>query len=135
MSSLGTWIRSVTSGLIYHPDGTQTTIKSPAVWTLAHRGYSGGGRLDVWVYPTKKAALQAGADLALGCGMDQDEKTVILYRAGRLEAVLERYEELSRPGHLLRVQAAFLQLDEAEAEQHTTVRRTPQRRKRPDPVR
>lgn len=80
-------------------------------------------------------ARQAGADLALECGMDQDEKAMALYRAGRFEAVLARYEELSRPGHLLRVQAAFLQLDEAEAEQHTTVKRTLQRRRRADPVR
>jgi hypothetical protein len=101
----------------------------------AHRGYSGGGRLDVWVYPTKKAALQAGADLALQCGMDQDDKTMTLYRAGRLEAVLERYEELSRPSHVLRVQAAFLQLGEAEAEQYTTVKRTMQRRRASGPLR
>jgi len=92
-------------------------------------------RLDVWVYPTEKAALQAGADLALECGMDEDEKTVALCRAGRFEAILARYEELSPPGHLLRVQAAFLQLDDAEAEQHTTIRRSVQRRRKADPVR
>lgn len=47
------YIRMVTSSTLYHPDGTKTVEKQPAVWTLAHRGYSGGGRLDVWVYPTK----------------------------------------------------------------------------------
>lgn len=53
------------------------------MWTLAHLGYSGGGRLDVWVYPTKQGAFQAGADLALEGGLDEDELAVKLYAAGR----------------------------------------------------
>lgn len=57
--------------------------RAPAVWTLAHLGYSGGGRLDVWVYPTKQGAFQAGADLALEGGLDEDELAVKLYAAGR----------------------------------------------------
>jgi hypothetical protein len=103
------YIRMVTSSTAYHPDGTKTVEKSPAVWTLAHRGYSGGGRLDVWVYPTKVDALRAGADLALACGLDEtDPEAVRLHRAGRYQAVLDRYEAAHREGFLLRVQPAFL---------------------------
>jgi len=112
VSSVGTFIRPVTAAKTYHTDGTTTTVKAPAVWTLAHRGYSGCGRLDIWAYPTKRAALLAGADLALACGLVEDERAVALYHAGRLEAVLARYEETSPPDHLLRVQAAFLQGDQ-----------------------
>jgi hypothetical protein len=53
MRRADTFIHSVTSSRTYHTDGTVNTTTDPAVWTLAHRGYSGGGRLDVWVYPTK----------------------------------------------------------------------------------
>ena len=103
------YIRMVTSSTAYHPDGTKTVQKSPAVWTLAHRGYSGGGRLDVWVYPTKADALRAGAQLALACGLDElNPETIPLYHAGRYQAVLDRYEATHREGFLLRVQPAFL---------------------------
>jgi hypothetical protein len=53
------YIRMVISTRTLHPDGTETVEKSPAVWTLAHCGYSGSGRLDIWVYPTKADALRA----------------------------------------------------------------------------
>ena len=43
----------------------ETICRAPAVWTLADRGYSGGGRLDVWVYPDRAAAELAGAELTL----------------------------------------------------------------------
>lgn len=85
--------------------------KAPAVWTLAHKGYSGSGRLDVWVYPTKVTALRAGAELAMACGLDEDATARALFARGRFQAVLGRYEELHPDTHLLRVQAAFLQLD------------------------
>jgi hypothetical protein len=80
------------------------------VWTLAHKGYSGGGRLDIWVYPTEAAALQAGADLAMEAGLHEDAKARALFAAGRFRAVLERYEATHPSTHLLRVQAAFLQM-------------------------
>jgi hypothetical protein len=61
------------------------------VWTLAHRGYSGGGRLDIWVYPTKRAALQAGADLAMASGLEEEPEARRLFADGRFQAVLDRY--------------------------------------------
>ncbi|WSY16641.1 serine/threonine protein kinase (plasmid) [Embleya sp. NBC_00896] len=55
-------------------------IRASAVWTLAHRGYSGSGRLDVWVYRTRKAAMYEGAKPAMACGMHEDEKARLLHR-------------------------------------------------------
>ncbi|EID76968.1 hypothetical protein W59_25626 [Rhodococcus opacus RKJ300 = JCM 13270] len=106
------FVKQVVSSTLYRPDGTVETTRDAAVWTLAHRGYSGSGRLDVWAYRTKDTALRAGARLAMDCGMDEDARCRELFDAGRWAAVMERYEELSRDGHLLRVQAAFLQLDD-----------------------
>jgi hypothetical protein len=74
VSRADAFIRPVTSSKLYRPDGTVKATKCPAVWTLAHRGYSGGGRLDIWVYRTKAAALYAGADLAMEAGLDEDPK-------------------------------------------------------------
>ncbi|SIC07505.1 Uncharacterised protein [Mycobacteroides abscessus subsp. abscessus] len=102
------FIRQVTSSTIYRPDGVTARTQSPAVWTLAHRGYSGGGRLDVWAYPTKEAALKAGAVLAMECGLDSDAAAKVLMASGKFEAVMKRYEETSPDTHLLRVQPAFL---------------------------
>jgi hypothetical protein len=103
------FIKQLTSSTTYHPDGTVETTKDPAVWTLAHRGYSGCGRLDVWAYSSKKAAIYEGAKLAMACGMDEDEQACALFTAGRYEKVMERYEETHPETHLLRAQAAFLQ--------------------------
>lgn len=103
------FIRPVTSSVTYHVDGTRTVSKDPAVWTLAHKGYSGGGRLDVWAYPTRAEALRAGAQLALECGMDEDAEVRDLFASGRYQAILDRYEAISPGTHLLRVQPAFLQ--------------------------
>jgi hypothetical protein len=87
----------------YRPDGSVETTREPAVWTLAHRGYSGGGRLDVWAY-----ALYEGARLAMACGMDEDEAARQHFEAGRYQKVLDRYEATHPETHLLRVQTAFL---------------------------
>ncbi|OEJ56740.1 hypothetical protein BGM19_00365 [Streptomyces agglomeratus] len=103
------FIKQLTSSRLYRPDGTVETTKDPAVWTLAHRGYSGSGRLDVWVYASKKAAVQEGAKLAMACGMDEDEQATQLFAAGRYEQVMQRYEDTHPETHLLRVQVAFLQ--------------------------
>jgi hypothetical protein len=108
-SSTAGFIRQVISSRLYRPDGTVETTKSSAVWTLAHRGYSGSGRLDIWAYPTKKVALYEGARLAMACGMDEDARACELFAAGRYEKVMARYEETHPDTHLLRVQAAFLQ--------------------------
>jgi hypothetical protein len=96
------------SSVIYHPDGTNETTKDLAVWTLAHRGYSGGGRLDVWVYPTKAVASREGAKLAMAAGLDEDDAAIELFAKGRYEAVMRRYERTHPDTHLLRVQPAFL---------------------------
>ncbi|AWK74312.1 hypothetical protein CBI38_24890 [Rhodococcus oxybenzonivorans] len=103
------FINQVVSSTLYRPDGTVETTRDPAVWTLAHRGYSGSGRLDVWAYRTQAAALRAGAVLAMEAGMDEDLNVQNCLRQAAGREVMERYEELSPEGHLLRVQAAFLQ--------------------------
>ena len=48
----------------------------PAVWTVAHRGYSGNRRLDVWIYRDEDTALRAAAELAMSCGVDEDSVAV-----------------------------------------------------------
>ncbi len=65
MSAADHYVRRLVSSKTFPPDGSVTTSRDLAVWTLAPRGYSGGRRLDVWVYPTRAAALAAGADLAM----------------------------------------------------------------------
>ena len=77
--------------------------------TGAPRGYSGCGRLDIWVYPSKAAALREGAKLAMACGLDEDAQATMLFAKGSYEKVLERYEHTHPDTHLLRVQPAFLQ--------------------------
>ncbi|MGW4336705.1 hypothetical protein ACWEK5_28445 [Rhodococcus koreensis] len=47
MARTAGFVKQVVSSTLYHPDGTVETTRDPAVWTLAHRGYSGCGRLDV----------------------------------------------------------------------------------------
>lgn len=108
------FIRQVLSSTLYRSDGTVERTHQPAVWTLAHRGYSGGGRLDVWAYPTKASALKAGAELAMDCGLDNDETARALMESRKYEAVIRRYEEVEPPTHLLRVQPAFLNWPDEE---------------------
>lgn len=103
------FIKQQVSSRLHHPGGRVETQRDPAVWTLAHRGYSGSGRLDVWVYATKQEALREGAKLAMACGMDEDEQARQDFEGGRWQKVVDRYEETSPDTHLLRVQTAFLQ--------------------------
>jgi hypothetical protein len=103
------FVRQVVSCTTYHPDGTVETTRSPAVWTLAHKGYSGSGRLDVWCYPSKAAALYEGAQLALACGLDEDDHAVRLFETGKYAKLLDYYEQTRPETHILRVQPAFLQ--------------------------
>lgn len=105
------FIRPQLASTLYRRDGTVHRTRRLAVWTLAHRGYSGGGRLDVWVYRTRRAALFAGADLAMQAGLDEDPSARELFAAGRYAAVLAHYEQTHPDGFLLRVLAAFLQHD------------------------
>jgi hypothetical protein len=79
------------------------------MWVLAHRGYSGSGRLDLWGYPSQQAALHAGAELALECGFDEDPHAIDLFEVGQFTELLAYYEQKSPDSHLLRVQPAFLQ--------------------------
>lgn len=87
----------------------KTVCRLPAVWTLAHRGYSGGGRLDVWVYPSKLDAERAGAELAMASGLSDDPTARKMFAAGRFADVLQHYEDTAADAtHLLTVQVAFL---------------------------
>ncbi|WP_280470610.1 hypothetical protein [Nocardia farcinica] len=104
-----TFIRYEISSETYHPDGSVEIETSPAVWTLAHKGYSGGGRLDIWVYPDQDTALREGAELALECGLDEDPANVRLFKRKKYAEILQRYEQ-ERPDHILRVQASFFVL-------------------------
>ncbi|MEC4576263.1 hypothetical protein [Streptomyces virginiae] len=110
MSGYAAFIKRQVASRLHRPDGTVETTRTPAVWTLAHRGYSGSGRLDVWVYPTKTEALREGAKLAMACGMDEDEDARRHNQTGRWQKVIGRYEATHPETHLLRVQTAFLQL-------------------------
>ncbi|MBC2904393.1 hypothetical protein [Streptomyces cupreus] len=109
MADYSGFIRQQVASRPYRPGGQVETTQAPAVWTLAHRGYSGGGRLDVWVYATKREALREGAALALACGLDEHERACEDFEASRYQKVMDRYEETSPDAHLLRVQMAFLQ--------------------------
>ncbi|MCG8970279.1 hypothetical protein [Streptomyces sp. CL12-4] len=110
MTDFPGFIKQQVASRLHLPDGTTETTRAPAVWTLAHRGYSGSGRLDVWAYATKREALREGAELAIACGLDEKEEQARRhYEAGRYQKVLDLYEEASPETHLLRVQAAFLQ--------------------------
>ena len=108
------FIRLLVSSKTYRPDGAVDTTKDLAVWTLAHRGYSGNGRLDVWAYPTKDLALRAGAVLAMQSGLDEDAAASSAFESGHWQQVMERYEQQSPRWHVLRVQAAFLQDDDSD---------------------
>ena len=103
------FIQPVPQSTTHLPDETVQIAHAPAVWTLAHRGYSGAGRLDVWAYPSQQAALRAGAELALACGFDDDRAAIELFASGRYRDVLAYYEQHSPADHLLRVCPAWLQ--------------------------
>jgi hypothetical protein len=107
------FIRLLTSATIYRPDGRVETTKELAVWTLAHRGYSGGGRLDVWVYrPKWRPWLPARCWRWSAVWMRIRGRAPRTPQAGTGRC--SRYEESSPIEHLLRVQAAFLQDDDVE---------------------
>ncbi|MFH8470618.1 hypothetical protein [Streptomyces sp. NPDC017991] len=110
MSDSSGFIKQQVASRLHRPDGSTQTTRAPAVWTLAHRGYSGSGRLDVWVYATKRDALREGAALAIACGLDGEEDQARRgFAAGRYQKVMDCYEKTRPETHLLRVQAAFLQ--------------------------
>jgi hypothetical protein len=82
MVSPRSFLRRVVTSVLFRPDGDPEVSYRPGVWTLAHRGYSGAGRLDVWVYPDRDRALAAGAELAMGCGLDEDPEAAELFSRG-----------------------------------------------------
>lgn len=82
------------------------SARGPGVWTVAHRGYSGGGRLDVWVYLDEQTALHAAADLAMSCGLDEEQAAVQRYRRSDYQWIINRYNETSPESHILQVQVA-----------------------------
>lgn len=107
-----------TSGVIPLSDFVHTAaagmfeeVRVPAVWTVAHRGYSGNRRLDVWIYLDENTALRAAAELAMSCGIDRDSAAAGYFRQGQYAAVISRYLETSPDWHVLAVQEAPLMLD------------------------
>lgn len=69
------------------------TSRGPAVWTVAHRGYSGSRRLDLWAYSDEQSALRAAARLALDCGLDEDPLAVKAFERREYRSVVDRYRE------------------------------------------
>ncbi|WP_328876271.1 hypothetical protein OHT76_42850 [Streptomyces sp. NBC_00287] len=106
MGDYSGFIKQQVSSRRHRADGSSETTRDPAVWTLAHCGYSGGGRLDVWVYATKREALLEGAKLALAGGLDEDDEACRDFEAGRHQKFLDRYEETHPDTHILRVRCS-----------------------------
>lgn len=107
-AAAGEYIHQEATLLEPRSDGTIVPVEtSAAAWTLAHKGYSGSGRLDVRIYPSEQHALRAGAELAieydLGESADQGHT---LFVAAEYAQVLKLYEK-AHPGNLLRVQPSF----------------------------
>jgi hypothetical protein len=78
----------------------------PGVSTVAHRGYSGNRRLDVWAYADEATALRAAAKLAMECGLDQDPDAARHFKRHHYQAVIDRYNQTSPEWHVLQVQVA-----------------------------
>lgn len=74
-----------------------------AIWTVIHRGYSGNRATDAWAYPSRELAVQAAAELALSCGLDEDPEARKHRDNGNLEGVIARYLETSPDWHILTV--------------------------------
>lgn len=94
-----------------YPQELTSRTYVPIVWTVAHRGYSGSGRLDIWVYLDEQTALRAAAELAMSCGLDEDVAAKEHFEKGRYNEVVARYCETSPPSHVLAVQEAPLMQD------------------------
>lgn len=85
------------------PAGMLGEHHAAAVWTVVHRGYSGNRATDVWAYPTPEIALQAAAELALSCGLDEDAEAVEHHKKGNPAGVIARYLQKSPDWHILAV--------------------------------
>lgn len=111
MAELSDWVHQGIQSEGLTPEGFTSRTYVPVVWTVAHRGYSGGGRLDVWVYVDEPTAQRAAAELAMSCGLDDDESATREFKKGHYQQVIARYRETSPPSHVLAVQEAPLMQD------------------------
>lgn len=91
---------------VFTGGGFEQRGRSLVVWVLAHRGYSGSGRLDLWAYPSEEDACREGAKMALE--ICDDPEVPQLFAAGEYREVLARYEQESPVSHMLRVEPAYL---------------------------
>ena len=76
----------------------------PGIWTVAHRGYSGDRRLDVWGYLSEAAALRAAAQLALDCGLDELPEAAERFKKRQYRWLIDMYNERSPEWQILEVQ-------------------------------
>lgn len=79
-------------------DGLVTQIADgceyvPAVWTFVHRGYSGGGMINVWVYPDRDLAVRAAGRRVVDImgGLHGDERPGQLWRSERYDDLIALY--------------------------------------------
>lgn len=84
-------------------DWLHETAHGPGIWTMAHRGYSGSRRLDLWAYPDEESALRAAARLGLECGLDEDAAAVDAFERGDYQKVLDRHRDTAPPWQVLAV--------------------------------
>lgn len=92
----------------HYPDKSAEFVVGKALWVVAHRGYSGGRRLDLWAYSDESTALKVAAQLALDCGLDADQQADRSFKLRRYREVIDRYNETSPEWHILAVQEAVL---------------------------
>lgn len=88
--------------------------RGPGIWTMAHRGYSGYRRLDLWAYPDEAAALKAAARLGIECGLDEDQAAVDAYARHDYRAVLNRHRETAPEWQILTVELTYFVGDNDE---------------------
>lgn len=111
MAQLSDFVHQSIQAEGFNPQELTSLTYVPVVWTVAHRGYSGGGRLDIWVYLDEQIALLSAAELAMSCGLDEDAIAREHFKKKRYDQVIRRYCETSPPSHVLAVQAAPLMQD------------------------
>ena len=117
MSSIRTfnanaWASKVDSGSVFMPGGPVVPEPPvPITWAFIWKGSSGGGRADVWLYPTEGEALEVAAKGALEAGCDLHPACVKAFRQGRFRRVVDHYSSLAQDSHLLCVVPAYFHRD------------------------
>lgn len=98
------------------PQGEQVraSVCGPAIWAVAHRGYSGSRCLDVWAYTDEQTALRAAAELALECGLDEDDRAVDSFEREDYRAVLDLYRRTEPDWTVLEVTSVPFMGDDGE---------------------